>query len=374
MARSRGFFMSPTLEMVRSQRDAGASDRFRPSSLDGPRKAIRSYLFKPNGWKAMKVLAFGFLFQTFSYSVIYAALVYGNYFLLVTGWILCGMSVTSLFVIGHDCAHGSFLKNTKVGDFIGHVCFLFSFYPYYGWKYTHNAHHAHTNDISTHSHDVYFDNAWTPFTVEEYLALKQTSKLRAFLYKMTRYFPPFGSLLHNVAFHAFPGKFIESHKNKLYFSYGILVLGLGFICYGLSMLVGNPFAFFHFLIMPGILFQFWMSYYTYLHHTSTEIQFYQKSEWTPYLGQIVSTYNFLNPKWLSFIHFHIDIHTPHHLSTAIPCYHLLEAYKDLKCSDFAEDLKEGKFQWSYLFKQLKECHVWDMEEKRYRRFSEVEGV
>jgi len=364
--------MSHALEKTKPNLQKERQGLIRPITLEGPRKSVQSKWFKPNSWRASRVLFIGFTFQLLSYTLLYFSFKTNNQALLVLGWIVCRMSVTSLFVIGHDCAHASFLKSNMLNDLLGHICFLFSFYPYYGWKYSHNAHHAHTNDITTHAEDVYFDNAWTPFTVDEYLEIRKTSKFHALLYKCTRYFPPLGSLLHNIVFHAFPSKFIESHRSKLYFSYAVLLFGLGTIGFGLSMLVGSWTAILHFLIIPALLFQFWMSYYTFLHHTSTEIQFYERREWTPYLGQIVSTFNVKNPKWLSYIHFHIDIHTPHHLSTAIPCYHLLEAYADLKNSIYAQDLKEGDFKAKYLFKQLTHCHVWDMNAKKYRKFSEIE--
>ncbi len=365
--------MSHTLELERPKVASDQNNFRRPVTLDGPRKSIRPVLFKSNSWKASFVLLVGISFHALSYMVIYFGMKADLFPILILGWGLAGMSVTSLFVIGHDCAHASFLKNNKIGDLIGHFCFLFSFYPYYGWKFTHNAHHAHTNDLTFHENDVYFDNAWLPFTSAQYLELKTNSPLYAFLYKSTRYFPPIGSFLHNIAFHAYPRKFIATHRSKLILSYA--VLGIGVICLsiGLVWLTGSAFAILHFLLIPGILFQFWMSYYTFLHHTSTEIEFYSKEDWTPYLGQILSTYNSLCPRWLSFLHFHIDIHTPHHLSTAIPCYHLKEAYADLKKSEYASDLKEGRFRLSYLWKQMSECHVWDLEKRSYRKFSEIEG-
>ncbi len=368
------FYMSHTLEFTEPDVKQQSQVLVRPGSLEGPKKTIHPELFTPNTKKAIRVLFVGFGFQFLSYAILYLAYITDQIWLLVLGWFLCGMSVTSLFVIGHDCAHGSFLKNQRLNDTIGHFCFLFSFYPFFGWKFSHNSHHAHTNEITTHDSDVYFDNAWTPFTVEEYLSLKKTNRVRAFVYKCTRYFPPIGSLLHNFVFHAFPDKFIKTHKTKLYVSYLILFLGLILFSFGLNLLVGSVFAFVHFLILPGLLFQFWMSFYTFLHHTSTEIRFYEKKDWNPYVGQILSTYNSLCPKWLSAIHFHIDIHTPHHLSTAIPCYHLPQAYKDLKSSEYAHDIKEGKFKLSYLVRQIRECHVWDLKNQKYRRFSEIEGV
>jgi omega-6 fatty acid desaturase (delta-12 desaturase) len=342
-----------------------------PKTLDGPRKAIRAILFKPNTLKAILMSAIGISFHLISYIIIYYALSQNNNILLVIGWFIAGTSVTSLFVLGHDCAHSSFLKNNKWNDILGHFYFLFSFYPYYAWKYSHNAHHAHTNQLFSSDKDIYFDNAWLPFTVDEYFALKKNSPTHAFIYKLTRYFPPFGSLLHNIVFQYFPSKYIPNHRKKLVISYTFLffgILGLSMIFYKIT---GNLFSIFHFLIIPALIFQFWMSYYTYLHHTATNIKFYNKKDWTPYIGQIVSTYNCLNPKIISFLHFHIDIHTPHHISTAIPCYNLPEAYNDLLKSEYAKDLKQGAFKFSYLFNQMMNCHLWDEKEEVYITFKQA---
>ncbi|GBF49713.1 fatty acid desaturase [Leptospira ryugenii] len=115
-----------------------------------------------------------------------------------------------------------------------------------------------------------------------------------------------------------------------------------------------------------------MSYYTYLHHTTTDIDIYEPEAWNPYLGQIVSTYNVVHPKWLSFLHFHIDIHTPHHLSTAIPSYHLPAAWDALKQSEYSKDLKEGRVSLRFYLHQILHCHLWDVEANVYRSFGEVD--
>ncbi|WP_411822074.1 fatty acid desaturase [Leptospira sp. 'Mane'] len=363
--------MIPILEKPESRLETEIKERREPVNLTGPVKSIRPELYRPNSKKAMFSAIVGIVFHSFSLGLLYFLIKNDYTYLLPLGWLLAGTSVTSLFVLGHDCAHASFLKNNRINDVLGHFFFLFSFYPYYGWKFSHNAHHAHTNNLDSNNHDVYYDNAWLPFTVSQYLLLRKKKPVRAAIYRWTRYLPPLGSLLHNIINHAYPSKYIETHRKKLYLSY--VVLGLGVVCLFLAayLFTGKLSSIFHFFIAPGIVFQFWMSYYTYLHHTSDEIYFYKQEDWNPYKGQIHSTYNFLNPKIISFLHFHIDIHTPHHLSTAIPCYHLKEAYRELKKSEYANDVKEGKFSLSYIYRQWKQCHVWDEKENKYKSFREV---
>ncbi|MCX7997748.1 MAG: hypothetical protein N3A69_02190, partial [Leptospiraceae bacterium] len=58
-------------------------------------------------------------------------------------------------------------------------------------------------------------------------------------------------------------------------------------------------------------------------------------------------------------------------STAIPCYYLRSAYKDLKNSEYREDLKEQKLSLLYYYKQIAKCHLWDEKNKKYVSFSAV---
>jgi omega-6 fatty acid desaturase (delta-12 desaturase) len=191
---------------------------------------------------------------------------------------------------------------------------------------------------------------------------------------MGRYFPPFGSFVHNILTHFYPQKFNESQQQKVKNSYVILFLGMISISSLLVYFTGSIWSVFHYYIIPGIFFQFWMSLYTFQHHTSEDMKFYNPKEWNQYKGQILSTYNSLSPRFLSFLHMNIDIHTPHHLSTAIPCYHLRPAYEDLKKSIYREDMKEGKLDLGYYLQQIRNCHLWDDKNLCYKKFSEVENI
>ena len=341
-------------------------------SLEGIRKVINPSYFKPNMRLAVESLLVGVLFHVVTIFLSYLVWKQDWYWLYPITWFLAGTSVTSLFVLGHDCAHGSFFKSNRWNDILGHFVFLFSFYPYFAWKYSHNAHHRHTNLLKINSKDIYYDNAWIPLKVSQYQILKRFQPRKALIYKLGRLFPPFGSFMHNVLTHFYPSKFNESQRKKVIFSY--VVLAIGFI--GISSLIyaftKSVFLVFHLYIIPALFFQFWMSLYTYQHHTSTEIDFYNEKEWNSYKGQILSTLNSLSPKWLSFLHFGIDVHTPHHLSTGIPCYYLHKAYQNLKDSAYAEDLKERKLSLRYYWKQISQCHLWDEKQKRYVSFSDLE--
>lgn len=360
--------MLETIEKVESSLE-GRSEK--PESLEGPRKAVQGKWYKPNTGKAILAILTGIAFYAVSMYAIYLTLAYELYYLTPLAWFLGGTAVTSFFVLGHDCAHAAFLKSNRWNDFLGEIFFLFPFYPYYAWKYSHNAHHKFTNKLEVNAKDIYYDNAWIPLTITQYKLLKRFHPGKARMYRIGRYFPPLGSFMHNILTHFYPEKFNESQRAKVKFSYLYLGIGMILISSLIYFLTNSIWAIFHYYILPGLFFQFWMSLYTFQHHTSDEMEFYNPKEWNPYKGQILSTYNSLNPRFLSFLHLNIDVHTPHHLSTAIPCYHLRPAYEELKESIYKEDLKEGKLNLGYYLKQVRNCQLWDEKNKKYKKFSEV---
>jgi len=52
-----------------------------------------------------------------------------------------------LFMIQHDCGHGAFLKNRKVGDWIGRVLGVLTLTPYDVWRQNHSTHHATSGNL-----------------------------------------------------------------------------------------------------------------------------------------------------------------------------------------------------------------------------------
>lgn len=60
---------------------------------------------------------------------------------------LSGLFLVRLFIIQHDCGHGSFLSNRKHQDWVGRICGVLTYTPYADWKYVHSVHHAHAGHL-----------------------------------------------------------------------------------------------------------------------------------------------------------------------------------------------------------------------------------
>lgn len=68
-----------------------------------------------------------------------------------------------IFIIQHDCGHGSFFKKRKANDRIGTLCSIFTLVPYVFWRKSHAVHHAHHAELEERG----IGDIWT-MTTEEY--------------------------------------------------------------------------------------------------------------------------------------------------------------------------------------------------------------
>ncbi|MDX2225334.1 MAG: fatty acid desaturase, partial [Rhodospirillaceae bacterium] len=83
-----------------------------------------------------------------------------------------------LFMIQHDCGHGSFFRHRLVNDWTGRLIGVLTMTPYDFWRRTHAAHHATSGNLDRRGiGDI------DTLTVREYLARSRFARLRYRLYR-----------------------------------------------------------------------------------------------------------------------------------------------------------------------------------------------
>jgi acyl-lipid omega-6 desaturase (Delta-12 desaturase) len=102
-----------------------------------------------------------------------------------------------------------------------------------------------------------------------------------------------------------------------------------------------------------------MSTFTVVHHTARNIPFAPESEWNEAIAQLTGTVHCDYPKWIEVLCHDINVHLPHHISTAIPSYHLREAHQLLKEQWHQYSLQERTFNWELMKEITEECHLYD---------------
>jgi omega-6 fatty acid desaturase (delta-12 desaturase) len=295
----------------------------------------------------------------------------GLLWLWPVSWMLTGFTLTAVFVLAHDCAHFSLFRTKWINSLIGHVCFAPALYPFYAWKYAHDAHHKYTNQLNP-EHRLYDENTWLLETLEEYTDREIDVPLPRWLYWLTRVNLPVGSILYLVKFLFQPKLLRPAHRPKVYRSYLFLALfvpclaALVYVASGRSLT-----GVLHFWVLPTIFLQIWMVTYTYLQHTAVDARFYEPSQWTPFRGRAIGTLNVLFPRWISFLHLNIDVHIPHHLSPNIPCYRLREANAALRESPYAPIMNERRFSLAYYYRQWRDCNLWDTTTGGFASFADA---
>src|SRR5690606_11933349 len=107
------------------------------------------------------------------------------YFSLQHSWwltlilaLLAGAFGVRIFIIFHDCGHGSFFKSRKANEFWGFICGVLTLTPFYHWRWEHAIHHATSSNLDNRG----VGDIWT-MTVKEYL---DASRWKRFSYHLVR--------------------------------------------------------------------------------------------------------------------------------------------------------------------------------------------
>lgn len=288
----------------------------------------------------------------------YWGLAIAPWFLLPPLWILIGTALTGFFVIGHDCGHRSFANRRWVNDLVGHLTMLPLIYPFHSWRIRHNHHHTHTNKLGE-------DNAWEPWEPELYAS--QPYWMQWFYRLIGSGFWWIGSIVHWAGLHFNWTKFPGKQRSQVKLSV-LMVFGFAAIAFPLLIATTGIWGFVKFWLLPWLVYHFWMSTFTLVHHTAPDIPFAPAEQWDAAQAQLFGTVHCEYPRWVEFLCHDINVHIPHHISTAIPSYNLRLAHRALK-DKWGDELRECRFSWSLMKRITEQCHLYD-EKNCYQSFKD----
>src|SRR5678815_5227444 len=104
--------------------------------------------------------------------------------LQVSWWLVIPLSLLAaglmvrIFIIFHDCGHGSYLKSRRANDIVGFLTGILTFTPYHHWRWEHSIHHANSGHLDKRGvGDI------MTMTVQEYL---EASPWKRFAYRLAR--------------------------------------------------------------------------------------------------------------------------------------------------------------------------------------------
>ena len=272
---------------------------------------------KPVWWSAM--------WQVINTLVPYAALWCLMYFSLRVSWwlvvplaVLAGGFLIRIFIISHDCGHGSFFPSTRANDALGFLTGVLTFTPFYHWRWEHAIHHSSSGDLDRRG----TGDVWT-LTVEEYLA---ASRWKRFAYRLARnpiilfgLAPLYLFLIHQRFSN---GKAGRRERRSVWFTNLALVALAG----GLIWLFGlKAYLLLQLIVLlvagsTGI----WLFY---VQHQFEGVYWERKGEWDYSLAALQGSSFYKLPKVLQWFSGNIGFHHIHHLSPRIPNYNLEKCHR-----------------------------------------------
>ena len=272
--------------------------------------------------------------------------------------VLAGGLLVRVFIIFHDCGHGSFFESRFANDFWGFVSGVLTFTPYYHWRWEHSLHHATAGHLDRRG----VGDVWT-LTVQEYL---ESSRWKRFAYRLARN-PVFLFLVAPLFLFVFmqrvPSSKASRRERHSVWWMNLAILGM---VAGMSAIFG---------IVPYLLIQMtavavagsagvWLFY---VQH-QFEDAYWEREDWDFTAAALKGSSFYELPKVLQWFSGNIGFHHIHHLSPRIPNYNLERCHRS---DPMFRDVKPVK-----LFSSLKliTLRLWDEQRKKligFRRLAEL---
>ena len=234
--------------------------------------------------------------------------------------VVAGGILVRIFILFHDCCHGSFFASRRANTILGYVTGILTFTPYEDWRYSHNTHHATQGDVNRQG----IGDIWT-MTKEEYLAAPRRKRLAYRIYRNPFVLFGPGPALLFLCFQRFSTKGAgkKERRSVLFTNLALLVIigaassTIGFRTY---LLIQLP------MILIASTFGLWLFY---IQHQFESVYWARHEFWDPLRVALEGSSYFKLPKILQWFSGNIGLHHVHHARPTIPNYNLQQCYDDI---------------------------------------------
>jgi len=266
--------------------------------------------------------------------------------------------IARLFIIQHDCGHGSFFNSKKANDYTGMLISVFTLTPYHYWRKSHAIHHASAGNLEHRGiGDIY------TMTVQEYL---KKSKWERFKYRLYRnpliLFLVIPTVLFAVIYRIpdFREKALKSvHKSVYWTTFAITVLVaviIWLIGFKEFLMVQVPITFISSSTGTWLFF---------IQHQFEDTYWDSNDAWDYTQAAMEGSSFYKLPKVLQWFTGNIGFHHIHHLSPKIPNYMLEKCHKENPLFQKAKILTlRTSFKSTFL-------SLWDEQQKKLISFRQL---
>ncbi len=266
-----------------------------------------------------------------------------------------------LFIIQHDCGHGSFFRSARANHVVGFLLGIVTLTPYHYWRRTHSIHHATSGDLDNRE----FGDIHT-LTVREYRALPLWKRFRYRLYRNPVTLFVIGPAYQFIVKHRLPLDTPPGWKKEwasiLWTNLAIaavVALGMWTIGLGSFLAVQLPIT-----LVSGTI-GVWLFY---VQHQFEDTYWRDHPEWSFHAASLEGASFYDLPRWLHWFSGNIGYHHIHHLASRIPNYRLRECMEQVPELQHVTRLTIGE---SLRTARLK---LWDEERRKLVGFGDLERV
>ena len=226
-----------------------------------------------------------------------------------------------LFMIQHDCGHGSFFPNRQTNDWVGRTIGVLTLTPYLHWRRSHAMHHAGAGNLDRRG----IGDVMT-LTVSEYLARSRWGRLRYRLYRNPAVMFGIGPLYLFLLQNRVPVGFMRNGWQPWISTMGTNAAIVGTVAVMIWAVGATPFVLVHIpLVLLGAAVGVWLFY---VQHQFEETHWAHGVSWSAQEAALYGSSHYDLPPVLRWITANIGMHHVHHLSSRIPYYRLPEVLRD----------------------------------------------
>ncbi len=263
-----------------------------------------------------------------------------------------------IFIIFHDCTHGSFLPSPRWNTRVGFFCGILTFTAFYDWRRSHAGHHITVGDLDRRGMgDI------TTMTVQEYLSAGPLQRLAYRLYRSPPVMFGIGPAYYFLLRNRWPGK--GAHRQDIH---SVVITDLALLALAALALLTIGWRTYLLVQLPVLLlaatFGVWLFY---IQHQFEGVYWERHEAWDPWKAALEGASYYRLPAILQWLSGNIGFHHVHHARPGIPNYNLQRCYDEVPVLKKVHPVTViGSLRSIH-------CNLWDEERRQLVSFRSLKG-
>ena len=227
--------------------------------------------------------------------------------------VAASLFLVRVFIVFHDCCHGSFLASRRASRVVGYAAGLLTLTPFDEWQRSHAEHHAGVGDLDRRG----VGDVWT-MTVAEYEAAPLRTRVFYRIFRNPLVMLGIGPALLFVLGNRWPMA-RDGRKERL--SVHVTNAGIAVTLVAAHLTVGLP-VFIVTQIPTAVLAATIGVWLFYVQHQFEDVYWARRPEWDPMKAALEGSSYYKLPGVLQWLTGSIGLHHIHHVQPRIPFYNL----------------------------------------------------